>query len=718
MGTIYGSEEICSVYREDPSKFIEDILKVHNQYRAIHGSPPLQIDEKLNERAQQLAKSLSKNGEDALKEAYIPYGENVYVRHPLWRMLPEEPVQYWYQESRYYNYDAPRPRNLKYVRNFTQLVWKDSKWMGIGIVTGWNGKVYLVCSYDPAANIDGDFQRNVLPPREKDVSAPSEELELEFAEPSVEVVRSMERLYAVPSEKLRVWMVWLTGVGEIADEWHKWLRANIDLITRIAERLQMVANNVPGGSGKIESVTNVKSEEILDNAMSKEKEEKDVPSNALNATKGNSFVTGLEEPGIINEASNGTLSAAKVSLKERVDESSEATAIESSANEENSSTSQTHNNPINASAGRIGGGGERESTMTTTTMAADASETAERTTTVWPIGTRWQPLTRCPPIEKKADQMETIRSLKMPQTEIERTEFLKNFTHQATLFGSYYKHWIETADQAVKEIAGRTVMTTAKFRGTDDSDSMLDVAASQAAQYSMKELESAVAQPIEGTMAATAETPMPSRIDPPTTDALGRDTDETSIALSDDQSKVVEPSTKKETAGMEAESPSAELDAAESPSAELDAAESPSAELDAAESPSAELDAAESPSAEPDAASPSVEPDATSLQPETTSKMWPTMEPAIVSTPPSKIAETLSQEAVAKRKAAEKLLRDMARAEENIPYFFYLKAEPDMDIAIRYNDEKVIPPDLDRESISVDRKHLYFNLTDKPGRDW
>lgn len=70
-------------------------------------------------------------------------------------------------------------------------------------------------------------------------------------------MRSMERLYAVPSEKLRVWMVWLTGVGEIADEWHKWLRAHIDLIARIAERLQMVANNVPGDSRKIESVVSI-----------------------------------------------------------------------------------------------------------------------------------------------------------------------------------------------------------------------------------------------------------------------------------------------------------------------------------------------------------------------------------------------------------------------------------------------------------------------------
>jgi len=44
---IYGVNNICSVYSENPSKFIEDILKVHNEYRAIHGSPPLRIDEKV-----------------------------------------------------------------------------------------------------------------------------------------------------------------------------------------------------------------------------------------------------------------------------------------------------------------------------------------------------------------------------------------------------------------------------------------------------------------------------------------------------------------------------------------------------------------------------------------------------------------------------------------------------------------------------------------------
>lgn len=47
----------------------------------------------------------------------------------------------------------------------------------------------------------------------------------------------MERLYAVPSEKLRVWSIWLTKIVEIADEWQKWLRAHIDFTIRLSDHL-------------------------------------------------------------------------------------------------------------------------------------------------------------------------------------------------------------------------------------------------------------------------------------------------------------------------------------------------------------------------------------------------------------------------------------------------------------------------------------------------
>ena len=89
------------------------------------------------------------------------------------------------------------------------------------------------------------------------------------------------------------------------------------------------------------------------------------------------------------------------------------------------------------------------------------------------------------------------------------------------------------------------MMTTVKIRGTDDSGSSIGAAASQSAQYSMRQAESAVAHPdrrddMSAPTAPVAVMPMSNWIDPQTTDALGRDTAGVAITLSNDQSKVVE----------------------------------------------------------------------------------------------------------------------------------------------------------------------------------
>ncbi|XP_014485559.1 PREDICTED: uncharacterized protein LOC106750037 [Dinoponera quadriceps] len=360
----------------------------------------------------------------------------------------------------------------------------------------------------------------------------------------MEVMRSMECFYSVPSEKLRAWMVWLTGIGEIADEWHKWLRAHFDLITRIAEMAAI--DEAPGGR-KIESVANAKSNEIPDNAR---------PAKPMEAAAG---------------------------VRKEVMEVG-------AAGEHEEERDDTTRNLNDGTGGDDAGGGE--------TTAADGK--AERTATAWPIETRWRPLT--PSIEEEADQMETIRRLDIPKDRAEMIELLENFTHQATLYRSYYKHWKRTADQAAKEIVGKKVKATAKIR---DTDKELDV---EDTKYPRKRAEDAVGLP--------AEERTPPR---PTTGAIETPTgapewDDAEAPISDDQYK----DSLLELAGR------------------------------------------------------------------------------------------------AKRDAARKLVRDVAPAvDDDVPYFFFLKVEPDMNIAIQHNDKKVIPPDIGRESISANRSYLYFNVTDK-----
>ena len=54
----------------------------------------------------------------------------------------------------------------------------------------------------------------------------------------------MERLYAVPSEKIRVWSVWLTKVEEEADKWHSWLQSHINLVLRLTEYLRRAEEEI------------------------------------------------------------------------------------------------------------------------------------------------------------------------------------------------------------------------------------------------------------------------------------------------------------------------------------------------------------------------------------------------------------------------------------------------------------------------------------------
>lgn len=55
--------------------------------------------------------------------------------------------------------------DLEYVQNFTQLVWKETKTIGIGVsAPDDDGKIYLVCLYKPPGNVAGAFAENVLAP--------------------------------------------------------------------------------------------------------------------------------------------------------------------------------------------------------------------------------------------------------------------------------------------------------------------------------------------------------------------------------------------------------------------------------------------------------------------------------------------------------------------------------------------------------------------------
>ena len=71
-------------------------------------------------------------------------------------------VDDWYSEVK--NYDYKTGHYDYKTGHFTQLVCVGSRKLGLGVAKR-NGKVFVVANFDPAGNVNGALQENVLEPR-------------------------------------------------------------------------------------------------------------------------------------------------------------------------------------------------------------------------------------------------------------------------------------------------------------------------------------------------------------------------------------------------------------------------------------------------------------------------------------------------------------------------------------------------------------------------
>lgn len=93
------------------------------------------------------------------------FGENLYMSGDT-KMSDSTAVTRavadWFNERFKYSYNNPKYSTS--TGHFTQLVWKNTKYLGIGIARSSKG-VYVCASYDPSGNVRGQFARNVMKPR-------------------------------------------------------------------------------------------------------------------------------------------------------------------------------------------------------------------------------------------------------------------------------------------------------------------------------------------------------------------------------------------------------------------------------------------------------------------------------------------------------------------------------------------------------------------------
>ncbi|KAE8582068.1 hypothetical protein XENTR_v10019926 [Xenopus tropicalis] len=147
----------------DKKSFESEFLQAHNKYREMHGAPPLQLSRQLCQSAQEWADQLAKLGtsqHSAAAEGSI--GENIYERTGK-EPTADHTVDSWYSEIKKYNFGSPG--YVPGTGHFTQVIWKESKEVGVGVATDGKGRHYVVGQYNPGGNIDDpeSYKQNVLP---------------------------------------------------------------------------------------------------------------------------------------------------------------------------------------------------------------------------------------------------------------------------------------------------------------------------------------------------------------------------------------------------------------------------------------------------------------------------------------------------------------------------------------------------------------------------
>jgi len=143
----------------------EEALQYHNKVRADVGVPPLVWSKDLAAYAQVWADYLAKNEcqfrhRTSNDTAFVHYGENLYASFTVGvkRKTAIDASISWAGEKKDYTYAPVANHEKKDVGHYTQMVWKNTKELGMGIGICPEGYVtVIVANYNPSGNIIGQF---------------------------------------------------------------------------------------------------------------------------------------------------------------------------------------------------------------------------------------------------------------------------------------------------------------------------------------------------------------------------------------------------------------------------------------------------------------------------------------------------------------------------------------------------------------------------------
>lgn len=137
----------------------QTLLDKINSLRVLHQVGPVQYSEAVNKSAQDWA------NKNIFGHSVTRYGENIALAPNFIKA-----VDMWYDENKQYNYT--RANYSPETGHFTQLVWKNTKYIGLGYINSKFNNMLIVMQFDPPGNMLEEFGSNVFPPTTTSLSPP------------------------------------------------------------------------------------------------------------------------------------------------------------------------------------------------------------------------------------------------------------------------------------------------------------------------------------------------------------------------------------------------------------------------------------------------------------------------------------------------------------------------------------------------------------------
>lgn len=134
----------------------EQALEIHNQARREVGIEDLKWSDELAAYAQEWADELAQSGCEMVHRTVNDKGENIYWVSDLSSTTPMDAVYAWYSEKADFKNDVLSMDNILTIGHYTQIIWKDTREVGMGMAVCEDGGAIVVANYDPSGNYLGE----------------------------------------------------------------------------------------------------------------------------------------------------------------------------------------------------------------------------------------------------------------------------------------------------------------------------------------------------------------------------------------------------------------------------------------------------------------------------------------------------------------------------------------------------------------------------------